>query len=417
MKKTIILILFLLLSSCSNNTIDETENKILTNTWNTIQEEIIEEVFENDSSVELEKLSFDSYTLKWSIWKDIEKVEIVWQNWDKEDSYLLKKYEKWSENFLSNLKFSYWNLWIWINRYIIKWYIWDEVVEEKEYTFKIVSNWCEVGLKSLYPKYFTKSWNTEIKKFIFSFPWDCKEKIIVESESWWLWFTFPNWGWITIIDYGLEPAFWPMFRWLKDKEKIVWKNINWKDYSINVYQIYESYIDENFEEILTTPKDEYFLSSSFEFSSMLTFWISSKWEKLYENIEIMKSILDTIQELEKEITTFNYESVDIKKDIRIHKNTFLLTDKYWNEKTINHELGEEYINRWYKDFEDFIKEPVSKADIEFLSLNWKELKIQIYQWTPRRWADIHTYIIDINTWKTILEDYYRELWEDDWVFN
>jgi len=171
--------------------------------------------------------SYEWFKLSWDIKPDIEKIEIVWKNWNKIDSYFLKTYVKWSSTFSTNLKIYLWNLGYWINTYTIRGYIEDKIVSEGKYDLNFEKSGCEILFKR---KIMTSDWDPanilkykdKIRKFSIFKDWSCKDKLITE-QTWD--FSLSDWINVDIMDL-LDASIW-FERWDKILKQENINNLNW----------------------------------------------------------------------------------------------------------------------------------------------------------------------------------------------
>jgi len=76
---------------------------------------------------------------------DVKKIKIAWKNWDKADSYFLKKFKAWDKEFVTNIRHNLGNILPWENHYEVSFYDDRWVIAEK-WIFTIISNYEERDL-------------------------------------------------------------------------------------------------------------------------------------------------------------------------------------------------------------------------------------------------------------------------------
>jgi hypothetical protein len=398
MKKILLTILIFTLFSCSNNKLEpmNNEKKIETisyswtsNTWTSekISTWTLNNTWilnENKQKIFSSKNWYDWYTLTWTISKDIEKIEILWENWNKKDSYFLKKYKKWDWNFSTNLKLSFWNIEYWTNNYLIKWYIWNEVKYENNYSIDFKNIWCLVDLKSSYnwsnanEKFLKFIWKT--RKFTFHMDWDCKSKTLNLNQSW----IIHLWKGINLLISDI----WIWAYWSVTYYKN-WNNEKLNNKSdISSWEVCKDDLD-NWEVCLW-----YRVSWNYDtIHFKILEWITKENISYYHNL--LKNILLSMEEKESENIKFNTNTV-LLDNVVIKWNKITLEDWNWLKKEVNINFE---INKW-ESLEETIKWP-PVTDIYFWKIVWNNLPISISVWKQVNWVTYYDIIVDINTWKTI----------------
>lgn len=413
MKKIIIMILLFTLFSCSwgvknntqkqetinNNTESIKDATSQTATGIEVWMGIIQQPISHISNISHTEVWFDGFSLAGNVTPDIEKMEIVWKNNAKTNTYTLQKYQKWSGEFKSNLKQSFWNLEYWENVYQIKAYVWEKVVDEKEYKINYEKKGCEIILKSYYHniiwdvndgrKYednFLK-YEWKIRKFKFNTLWNCKNQTIKLPYR----YIFDNWQEIYIQDiWSIVWVSWWVGSWAEDKkeEKLSNKSLIyiWKscEYDIN-----------DFNNIICKWSEIWWEFSSIRFS-YTNKNASNNHKDVVDTYNKIKNILLSMEELSLDEIKIDEKSVDLSK-IQIYGDTITFSDKndvYKSFKIVDYK----YFQDW-GTFEDIKNNP--NTDLTFTKLeNWK-LYVEIYQWSPISWGFETKLVFDINTGKVL----------------
>ncbi len=403
MKKILISILLFTLFSCSwevkNNT--QKQETVNNNTesikdvasqtatgievWTGITQQPVSHI----SNISHTEVWFDGFSLAGNVSPDIEKMEIVWKNNAKTNTYTLQKYQKWNGEFKSNLKQSFWNLEYWENIYNIKAYIWEKIVDEKEYKINYEKKWCEITLKSQYntlPEYeqyqdkFQKyAW--KVRRFAFNILWNCEDKIITLANSY-------------VIDNRIEFSIqdiWTMYYWGRHSwvKPIKQENIS-KDINIMMWpkcNLGGEWMDQ--EECEWNYVSWYFSSVEFLNKS----WTQDEMNDTYNKL---KFILSNMRELPLEEIKLDEKRVDLNK-IQISWDTISFSDKnglYKSFKILDYAYFQ-----WGWTFEDIRNNP--GTDLTFIKLANGKLYAEIYQWDPMSWGLETKLVFDINTGKVL----------------
>lgn len=403
MKKIIITILLFTLFSCSwevknniqkqetvnNNTESTKDATSQTATGIEVWKGIIQQPISHISNISHTEVWFDGFSLIGNVTPDIEKMEIVWKNNAKTNTYTLQKYQKWSGEFKSNLKQSFWNLEYWENVYQIKAYIWENVADEKEYKINYEKKGCEITLKSYYNNWDSNNYQNDfmkyhlkIRNFRFNILWNCEDKTITLPGS----YTLDNGVKLSIED--LWTFYWGWrYSWVNPKKSEKISNTS----SVMMWP-YCTYHPIDGEECHWNHVSGYF--SSIEFSNPIDKSLTEN--DMNDTYNKVKFILSNMRELPLEDIKIDEKSVDLSK-IQISGDTISFSDKNGIKKSFK--IVDYAYFQWGWTFEDIRNNP--GTDLTFTKLANGKLYAEIYQWDPMSWGLETKLVFDINTGKVL----------------
>lgn len=390
------LLVSIILTSCSQENLEtwsiaNTENSNTSWSINNTQSWFIQNN-QTLSGITFTRSSFDGYKLIGNITPDVEKIEIVWENWDLKDSYFLKAFTKWSTTFTGNLKTRLKNLWIGKNEYTIRAYIGSGVVSEKTSLLDFQKTGCEVVYKRKIetdvgadktPK--LMKYEGKIRKFSIFLDGNCKGKIIAEVLGN---FKLPSGISVSIMDYIDAPGmgWWAWSSKDIKSEKII--NTNWIQGNILAMKEWSSDLWD------TQPSDSKLIHYHIIWSvDTLRFDINT-WltkENVNKIFEELKQVLSTVEELTPETLIFDSKTVDLK-NISVEWDTFVLLDKNWMKKWVKIDITRVYQGISPKEFEEECRRQCS-----FDSLKWNRLEWSMYTWG----GSYYSAVTDITTGKII----------------
>lgn len=250
------------------------------------------------------------FIIDWLILNNVEKIEVIW-DWNME-SYFLNKYIPWKSNFTYNISTKFWNIKVWTNKYLIRWYS-KNFVFEKLFTLDYYDFSKNVVLKKIDKIVFNydyNNWNSNI--------WYVKKDNIYN-----LWLNY--WKYILNLEKNKIEFFNDIKRiyWEKNIKSYVKVISNWKEISLNGY----TFITDDFSNpTLITYKNWDILFSMW--------WYEAPLDYVYYSNKFLKfiKIFDLINENVKKPNWYN--NTKIEDNILIIKSE----TNPWSENRNNYEL-------------------------------------------------------------------------------